>query len=293
MSADWIKVRTDLHSHPKVVRMACAICAHAVRDPCGMTAARCLVIGALHRVWSLFDAHSTDGVLAGYTLGIVDEMVGVPGFAAAMRDVGWLAADDKCLRMLDFDRHNGQSAKRRAEHAAQTRARRACAQDAHTQRTDCAPEKRREEGEKNNGVVREPLAAPDLIVREFGDVPPTRRRDATLDQWLAAWHGRGRASPEFVAAASDFFRARQDAGKPITPASMGALVTACDGFGDRAVIADMRRASAAGWSFLRPKAEDDVATDALQNAQQLPRHQQAALDALARQEQTTPKGGRR
>ncbi len=277
MASDWIKMRADLHSHPKVVRIACAICAQCVREPCAMAAARCMTVGALHRVWSLFDAHTTDGTLTGYTLAIIDEMVGVPGFAAAMRDVGWIDDDGKCLRMLDFEQHNGHSAKRRAEHAAQTRVRRLCA----TQRTDCAPEKRREDKRREEGGE----AATPIDVRSFGDPPATRRREATLDQWIAAWHGRGRSSPDFIAAATAFFNARADAGKPITPAGMGALITPCEGFGDRAVIADMRRAAAAGWAVLRPKTEDDDRA-----ASSLPRHQQDALDAMIAQDQ---KGGRR
>jgi hypothetical protein len=150
MADDWIKVRVTLHTHPKVVRIVCAVCAQLVRDGCAASAQRCMVVGALHQVWSLFDAHSRDGILEGYSLQTVDELVGIPGFSNAMGSVGWLTQTDKGLEMRDFDIHNGMGAKRRADHAAQTRVRRMCATGAHNSRTECAPEKRREEKSKKS-----------------------------------------------------------------------------------------------------------------------------------------------
>ena len=150
MADDWIKVRVNLHTHPKVVRIVCAVCAQLVRDGCAASAQRCMVVGALHQVWSLFDAHSRDGILEGYSLQTVDELVGIPGFSNAMGSVGWLTQTDKGLEMRDFDIHNGMGAKRRADHAAQTRVRRMCATGAHNSRTECAPEKRREEKSKKS-----------------------------------------------------------------------------------------------------------------------------------------------
>lgn len=153
MADDWIKMRVNLHTHPKVVRIVCAVCAQLVRDGCAASAQRCLVVGALHQVWSLFDAHSRDGILEGYSLQTVDELVGIPGFSNAMGSVGWLTQTDKGLEMRDFDIHNGMGAKRRADHAAQTRVRRMCAQNAHNSRTECAPEERREEESKKTPLT--------------------------------------------------------------------------------------------------------------------------------------------
>lgn len=145
MAGDWIKMRVDLHTDPKVVRIACAVCAHGVRGEASKSAQRCAVVGALHLVWCLFDTHSVDGQLEGYTPEVVDELVGISGFAAAMASVGWLDSTPKGLTMHNFQRHNGQGAKRRAMHADRVRETRACASQAHTERTESAPEKRREE----------------------------------------------------------------------------------------------------------------------------------------------------
>jgi hypothetical protein len=82
-----------------------------------------------------------------------------------------------------------------------------------------------------------------------------RGRGITLDGWLAIWHGRGRASPEFVAAATAFYESREQCGKPITKAGAAALVTPCEGFTDAEVIADMQRCAAGGFVRLEPRKQ--------------------------------------
>ncbi|MBA5202221.1 Pyocin large subunit [Pectobacterium aroidearum] len=133
MAGDWIKMRTDLHTHPKVVRIASALDADRLR-----------VIGALHASWCLFDVHSVDGVLDGYSPKTLDDMIGFPGFANAMIAVGWLECADSSLCMPRFFEHNGQSAKRRAQEADRKRnARKSSADNADKKRT--REEKRRED----------------------------------------------------------------------------------------------------------------------------------------------------
>ena len=103
MAGEWIKMRNDLHTHPKVVRMSSALKADRLR-----------VIGGLHAVWCLFDVHSEDGSLSGYTPQAVDELISFAGFSDAMSAVKWLNIDGDGLTLPEFDEHNGQSAKRRA-----------------------------------------------------------------------------------------------------------------------------------------------------------------------------------
>lgn len=105
MAGDWIKMRCELQTHPKVVRILSATKSDKFR-----------VIGGLHAVWSVFDAHSVDGVLFGYTPDTLDHVIGWDGFAKAMISVGWLRFDGaETLTLPEFSEHNGQSAKRRAE----------------------------------------------------------------------------------------------------------------------------------------------------------------------------------
>ena len=138
MAGDWIKMRTDLLTSPKVVRMASALNADRFR-----------IAGGLLSVWSLFDAHSVDGILEGYTSSAVDELAAWPGFAESMLSVGWLEQDGTSLAMPRFDAHNGASAKRRAQDADRKRNdRKTSANDADEMRT--REEKRREEKEQNH-----------------------------------------------------------------------------------------------------------------------------------------------
>lgn len=136
MAGDWIKMRSGLQTHPKVVRIMSALKADRLR-----------VIGGLHAVWCLFDEHSADGTLDGYTTEAIDSMIGWPGFAASMMAVGWLEQNSESLTTPRFSEHNGQSAKRRAQESERKRAARESAEtsacDADKKRT--REEKRREE----------------------------------------------------------------------------------------------------------------------------------------------------
>jgi hypothetical protein len=104
MAADWIKMRIDLQTHPKVVRILSATMADKFR-----------VIGGLHAVWAIFDTHSVDGILNGYSPSILDHLIGWDGFSQAMIDVKWLSFDGENLTVPEFEEHNGASGKRRAE----------------------------------------------------------------------------------------------------------------------------------------------------------------------------------
>jgi hypothetical protein len=145
MAGDWIKMRANLQTHPKVARIASALQADRLR-----------VVGGLHAVWCLFDEHSVDGQLCGYTPSGVDDLIGWRGFTDLLIAVGWLDSDgNDGLSLPEFDTHNGASAKRRAQENDRKRQERAEAKDRpHDDRTASASaadkkrtreEKRREE----------------------------------------------------------------------------------------------------------------------------------------------------
>ncbi|MDA8485136.1 DnaT-like ssDNA-binding domain-containing protein [Pseudomonas resinovorans] len=139
MAGDWIKMRTDLLTSPKVIRMASALKADRFR-----------IVGGLLSVWSLFDSHSEDGSLSGYSLEALDDLAAWPGFSAAMVDVGWLIDTGDSLQLPRFEAHNGASAKRRAQDKDRKQNdRKMSGSDADKKRT--REEKRREE-ENNNSV---------------------------------------------------------------------------------------------------------------------------------------------
>jgi len=168
MAGDWIKMRTDLLTSPKVVRIASALNADRFR-----------IAGGLLSVWSLFDAHSVDGILEGYTVSAVDELAAWPGFAESMLAVGWLEHDGASLAMPRFDAHNGASAKRRAQDADRKRIdRKSSAYDADEKRT--REEKRRED---INNPCSPQGEISEVVFTEHGFEVP----DDLFNKWAAAY----------------------------------------------------------------------------------------------------------
>ena len=141
MAGDWIKMRIDLQTHPKVVRILSATRADKFR-----------VIGGLHAVWCVFDTHSEDGFLRGYSPETLDHIIGWDGFSQAMIDVDWLLEKDDGLQLPEFTEHNGKSGKRRAEDMKRKRASRNSPQSVRkvsvTERTECGLEKEKDIKEK-------------------------------------------------------------------------------------------------------------------------------------------------
>jgi hypothetical protein len=112
MSA-WIKVRADLTSDPKVLKMA-----RLLSDN------KWTIVGRLADVWGWVGSHTTTGTGVELDESMIDDRVGLPGFAAAMRAVGWLEGADGALVFPRWDRHNSNSAKARALEAEAKRLRR-------------------------------------------------------------------------------------------------------------------------------------------------------------------------
>lgn len=134
MAGDWIKWTKGLVDHPKVVRISSALNADRMRTA-----------SALMVLWEWADGITANGIVTGVSASIVDDVSRTPGLSKAMMSVGWLVEDAQGLVFPDFERHNGQSAKRRAMEAERKRGRRTSAFDADILRTKSGPEKRREE----------------------------------------------------------------------------------------------------------------------------------------------------
>jgi hypothetical protein len=125
MAGDWIKMRSNLWDDPRVARL------------CDLTnQGEGPIIGALYWLWATADQHTEDGILPGLTLRQIDRKTGVPGFGAAMCEIGWLADHPEGVRILRFEEHNGSSAKRRCMEAQRkANGRKVSARDADTQQT--------------------------------------------------------------------------------------------------------------------------------------------------------------
>lgn len=83
------------------------------------------VVGKLHHLWAWASEQLADGNARGVTEKAVDYMLRVPGFAAAMREAGWLCITGKGINFPKFEEYMSESAKKRAlgrERTAKNRA---------------------------------------------------------------------------------------------------------------------------------------------------------------------------
>lgn len=110
MAGDWIKMRTDLYDDPAVIGMAASLKTNEFD-----------IVGRLHLLWSWADKHTAYGFVPHITEKWIDKYVEKSGFASQMICVGWLVSDDKGVTFPHFDRHNGKSAKSRAENTERAR----------------------------------------------------------------------------------------------------------------------------------------------------------------------------
>ena len=106
MAGDWIKMRGNLWDDPRVAKIV------DITD-----SSEAAVVGALYWLWSTADQHTTDGVMLGLTLRAIDRKTGVAGFADALCAIGWIADHPEGIRIIDFETHNGVSAKKRCQTA--------------------------------------------------------------------------------------------------------------------------------------------------------------------------------
>ena len=114
MAGDWIKIEHVTPDKPEVWQIAEAL---------GIDADA--VVGKLVRIWVWADQQTTDGNARSVTKALLDRISGVTGFAAAMVEAGWLQSQDGRVSFINFDRHNGKTAKTRGLSARRVEAHRA------------------------------------------------------------------------------------------------------------------------------------------------------------------------
>jgi hypothetical protein len=180
-------------------------------------------------MWCLFDAHSDDGKLHGYTPETLDAVVGLDGFSVAVESVGWLVIAPNYLEMPNFGTHNGKGAKRRAEDTEAKRVRRLsekCPQDL---RTESGPEKRREE--KRREIQNPPNPTRGEVTRA---VAKPSKSVSDEDVSMALLQNR---TPEAVGSAiREFVTYRRSKSCPVGHIALGKLLERWREMGDAAVI---------------------------------------------------------
>lgn len=103
MAGDWIKIDITTPDKPEIDKMASLL--KLDHDS---------IVGKCVRVWIWADLQSVDGNALIVTESFLDRLTYCPGFASALRQVGWLSGREGRLTIPNFDRHNGQTAKNRA-----------------------------------------------------------------------------------------------------------------------------------------------------------------------------------
>jgi hypothetical protein len=73
--------------------------------------------GAIARLWNYADSHITDDNRIDATFDEIDDLVGIPGFAAALPSDWLVKIDDETVELPDFLEHNGTSSKHRSDNA--------------------------------------------------------------------------------------------------------------------------------------------------------------------------------
>lgn len=106
MAGQWIKIEASTLDKPETFRIARLL--GVERD---------LVLGKLVRLWAWFDENSVDGCVDGVVDADVDALVDMPGFCSALKAVRWYDSDESSEKatLPNFYKHNGETAKKRAE----------------------------------------------------------------------------------------------------------------------------------------------------------------------------------
>lgn len=150
MAGEWIKVRTNLWTDPRVSQL------------CDLTdASKPAVVGALYWLWSSADEHTQNGHMPGLSIKAIDRESGVPGMGAALLSIDWIADTPGGITLMRFDEHNGASAKSRAQTAKRVAKHRSndstnanvTEENTHSVTGALAREEKRREEEKTNTPI--------------------------------------------------------------------------------------------------------------------------------------------
>lgn len=102
----WIKLDSSTPDKPEI---------HAMADMLGIAPEH--VLGGLIRVWIWADQQTENGDAISVTRALANRVSMVTRFSDAMVKVGWLVEKNGVLSFPNFDRHNGETAKKRAQNA--------------------------------------------------------------------------------------------------------------------------------------------------------------------------------
>lgn len=114
MAGHWIEWEKGLVRKPEVMRIA-----RSLKSTPQHAAACCML------VWEWAEDVTENGIIPGLTAADVSFAAGVRGIGEAMVAAGWLVETGDAVVVPNWDRHNGEPAKRRALNALRMRVGRA------------------------------------------------------------------------------------------------------------------------------------------------------------------------
>jgi hypothetical protein len=201
MAGDWIKLQCTTPDKPEIVKMAELL--NIDQDA---------VLGKCARLWIWADSQSVDGNALSVTDSFLDRLTYCPGFAKALRQVGWLSGREGLLMIPNFGRHNGQTAKNRALTNDRVKKNRTECNAATV--TKSLPEKRREEtisfnclDPQSGIVVPKKMQTPEVQqavshwLTHLESKDPLKVPQADSPQMQALWHKWSALGPERLVAA--------------------------------------------------------------------------------------------
>ena len=170
MAGEWLKLECSTPDKPEVFAITAAM---GWDDPD-------TTVGKLFRLWRWFDQQTTDGNARGVTSALLDRIVGVSGFAHAMQSVGWLVINDAGVSLPNFEKHNGATAKGRAQTAKRVANHRS---NATTVTPTVTPPLAREEKRREEVI---PPASPDGFAEFYEKYPKKVGKPAALKAFRSA-----------------------------------------------------------------------------------------------------------
>jgi hypothetical protein len=99
----WMKIETNTPEKPEI---------RTIARQCHCSKAEAFL--AFFRLWAYFDEHTADGFIPGLVQDDVDEIAGLEGVGRTLESVRWLTFDQTGITISTWERHNGESAKKRA-----------------------------------------------------------------------------------------------------------------------------------------------------------------------------------
>jgi hypothetical protein len=165
MAGEWLKFECSLPEKPETM----AITAAMGWDDTDLT------VGKLMRLFRWFDQQTLDGNAVGVTPVLLDKVIGVTGFVQAVIAVRWLTVTDTGLTLRNFDRHNGATAKSRAQTATRVANHR-------------AEQKEKQELRDGNAATVTPALAREEKRREKTDTSPDKRPTCQAQKIIDLYH---------------------------------------------------------------------------------------------------------